>query len=37
MGGEMQSFWEHQVPKTAKNVLPRINLTFRQKKREISV
>jgi alkylated DNA repair dioxygenase AlkB len=37
MGGEMQRFWEHQVPKTAKNVLPRINLTFRQKKREISV
>lgn len=37
MGGEMQSFWEHQVPKTAKNILPRINLTFRQKQRELSV
>ena len=33
MGGTMQSFWEHQIPKTAKNVLPRINLTFRQKSR----
>lgn len=35
MGGEMQSFWEHAVPKTARNVLPRINLTFRQKKRDV--
>ena len=32
MGGTMQSFWEHQVAKTNKDVLPRINLTFRQKK-----
>lgn len=30
MSGTTNSFWEHQVPKTAKRVLPRINLTFRQ-------
>lgn len=30
MAGSTNSYWEHQVPKTAKNVLPRINLTFRQ-------
>lgn len=30
MGGTTQSFWQHQVPKTAKDILPRINLTFRQ-------
>jgi alkylated DNA repair dioxygenase AlkB len=29
MGGPMQHYWEHQVPKTSKQVLPRINLTFR--------
>lgn len=29
MGGTTQSFWQHQVPKTAKDILPRINLTFR--------
>ncbi|MGY6558018.1 MAG: alpha-ketoglutarate-dependent dioxygenase AlkB family protein [Nitritalea sp.] len=29
MQGEMQQFWEHQVPKTKKPVQPRINLTFR--------
>lgn len=29
MKGETQHFWQHQVPKTKKNVLPRINLTFR--------
>jgi len=33
MAGRTNSFWEHQVPKTAKNILPRINLTFRQIKR----
>ena len=33
MAGTMQSFWEHQVPKTAKDIKPRINLTFRQVKR----
>lgn len=30
MAGNTNSFWEHQVPKTARDVLPRINLTFRQ-------
>ena len=30
MAGTTQSFWEHQVPKTARDILPRINLTFRQ-------
>lgn len=29
MGGTTQSFWQHQVPKTTKQILPRINLTFR--------
>jgi len=29
MAGPMQHCWEHQVPKTAKNIKPRINLTFR--------
>lgn len=32
MAGSTNSFWEHQVPKTARKVLPRINLTFRQVK-----
>ena len=30
MTGTTNSFWHHQIPKTAKNILPRINLTFRQ-------
>ncbi len=30
MAGTTNSFWEHQIPKTARNILPRINLTFRQ-------
>lgn len=30
MAGTTNSHWEHQVPKTARNILPRINLTFRQ-------
>ena len=30
MAGTTNSFWEHQVPKTARNIEPRINLTFRQ-------
>lgn len=34
MAGSTNSFWEHQVPKTAKPVLPRINLTFRQVNRK---
>ncbi|HTI11462.1 MAG TPA: alpha-ketoglutarate-dependent dioxygenase AlkB [Puia sp.] len=29
MAGPMQHFWEHQVPKTARPIHPRINLTFR--------
>jgi alkylated DNA repair dioxygenase AlkB len=32
MARKTNSFWEHQVPKTAREVLPRINLTFRQVK-----
>lgn len=32
MAGATNSYWEHQVPKTTRNVLPRINLTFRQVK-----
>ncbi|MDR7371078.1 alpha-ketoglutarate-dependent dioxygenase AlkB [Flavobacterium aquidurense] len=30
MAGKTNTYWEHQVPKTARDVLPRINLTFRQ-------
>jgi alkylated DNA repair dioxygenase AlkB len=29
MQGELQHYWQHQVPKTKKNVSERINLTFR--------
>ena len=29
MKGETQHFWKHQIPKTAKSIAPRINLTFR--------
>ena len=29
MKGTTQHFWKHQVPKTAKEIGPRINLTFR--------
>jgi len=29
MRGETQHFWEHKIPKSAKPVKPRINLTFR--------
>lgn len=29
MKGTTQHFWKHQIPKTAKKVAPRINLTFR--------
>jgi len=32
MSGTTNTFWQHQVPKTSKRVLPRINLTFRQVK-----
>ena len=30
MGGEMQHYWLHQIPKTTKPISPRINLTFRK-------
>ncbi|TWU40641.1 2OG-Fe(II) oxygenase superfamily protein [Novipirellula artificiosorum] len=30
MAGTMQQFWKHEIPKTAKKVGERINLTFRQ-------
>lgn len=30
MSGETQEYWLHQIPKTKKNVGPRINLTFRK-------
>ncbi|RIW12927.1 alpha-ketoglutarate-dependent dioxygenase AlkB [Algoriphagus lacus] len=30
MTGESQHQWEHQIPKTKKNLGPRINLTFRK-------
>jgi alkylated DNA repair dioxygenase AlkB len=29
MQGQLQHFWQHQVPKTSKDVKERINLTFR--------
>jgi alkylated DNA repair dioxygenase AlkB len=29
MKGKTQECWQHQIPKTAKLVMPRINLTFR--------
>ena len=29
MGGKLQQYWLHQIPKTAKMVQPRINATFR--------
>jgi alkylated DNA repair dioxygenase AlkB len=29
MAGPMQHFWEHSIPKTKKDLKPRINLTFR--------
>ena len=32
MAGTTNEYWEHQVPKTSREVLPRINLTFRQVK-----
>lgn len=30
MSGTTNTFWEHHIPKSAKRLLPRINLTFRQ-------
>lgn len=35
MAGTTQTHWEHHIPKTAKDILPRINLTFRQVKRNL--
>lgn len=35
MAGTTNSFWQHHVPKTAREVLPRINLTFRQTNRNL--
>jgi alkylated DNA repair dioxygenase AlkB len=32
MSGTTNTFWEHHIPKSAKAMLPRINLTFRQVK-----
>ncbi len=32
MHGTTNTFWEHHIPKSAKEMLPRINLTFRQVK-----
>jgi alkylated DNA repair dioxygenase AlkB len=29
MKGTTQHFWKHQIPKTKKEIEPRINLTFR--------
>lgn len=33
MKGDSQRLWRHRVPKTAKKVLPRINVTFRRIKK----
>lgn len=30
MSGMTNTYWEHHIPKSAKEMLPRINLTFRQ-------
>ncbi|MDR7372729.1 alpha-ketoglutarate-dependent dioxygenase AlkB [Flavobacterium aquidurense] len=35
MSGTTNSFWQHHVPKTARDVLPRINLTFRRVNRKL--
>ncbi|WP_426486177.1 alpha-ketoglutarate-dependent dioxygenase AlkB family protein [Flavobacterium sp. 2] len=35
MAGTTNSFWQHQIPKTARDVLPRINLTFRRTNRNL--
>nr|WP_294935525.1 alpha-ketoglutarate-dependent dioxygenase AlkB [uncultured Flavobacterium sp.] len=35
MAGETQSYWQHQVPKTTRDILPRINLTFRRINRSL--
>lgn len=33
MSGTTNTFWEHHIPKSAKEMAPRINLTFRQVKK----
>lgn len=35
MHGTTNTFWEHHIPKSAKQMLPRINLTFRHVKKNI--
>jgi alkylated DNA repair dioxygenase AlkB len=35
MAGTTNSFWQHNVPKTAKDLRPRINLTFRTVNRKL--
>jgi alkylated DNA repair dioxygenase AlkB len=35
MSGTTNTFWEHHIPKSAKEMLPRINLTFRQVKKKL--
>lgn len=35
MAGTTQTHWEHHIPKTSKDILPRINLTFRQIQRSV--
>ena len=35
MAKQTQTYWQHQVPKTAKDILPRINLTFRRINRQL--
>jgi alkylated DNA repair dioxygenase AlkB len=30
MSGTTNTYWEHHIPKSAKEMLPRINLTFRR-------
>lgn len=35
MAGTTQTHWQHHIPKTGKDILPRINLTFRQVKRTV--
>ncbi|WP_363331758.1 alpha-ketoglutarate-dependent dioxygenase AlkB [Flavobacterium sp.] len=35
MSGTTNTYWQHQVPKTKREVLPRINLTFRIAKRAV--
>jgi len=33
MSGTTNTYWEHHIPKSAKEILPRINLTFRRVKK----